>query len=158
LLNKEELLSYIDNNENQTTEFKTSFGKEVIESVVAFANSYGGYIFVGVKDDGTINGVHINNETLKDWINQIKVNTQPNIIVDMQDFVINDKIVVAIEVKEYPIKPIAYKNRYYKRVKNSNHLMSLDEIANEHLKSINSSWDLNKISNNKFLISNWRVA
>jgi ATP-dependent DNA helicase RecG len=141
LLNKEELLSYIDNNENQTTEFKTSFIKEVIESVVAFANSYGGYIFVGVKDDGTINGVVINNETLKDWINQIKVNTQPNIIVDMQDFEIDSKTIVAIEVKEYPIKPIAYKNRYYKRVKNSNHLMSLDEIANEHLKSINSSWD-----------------
>ena len=141
MLNKEELLSYIDNNENQTTEFKTSFGKEVIESVVAFANSYGGYIFVGVKDDGAVNGVDINNETLKDWINQIKVNTQPNIIVDMQDFEIDGKTVVAIEVKEYPIKPIAFKNRYYKRVKNSNHLMSLDEIANEHLKSINSSWD-----------------
>jgi ATP-dependent DNA helicase RecG len=76
----------------------------------------------------------------------------------MQDFEIDSKTIVAIEVKEYPIKPIAYKHRYYKRVKNSNHLMNLDEIANEHLKSINSSWDLNKISNNKFLISNWRVA
>ncbi|HIP12763.1 MAG TPA: hypothetical protein EYG73_08600, partial [Arcobacter sp.] len=32
--------------ENQTTEFKTSFQKEVIESVVAFANSCGGKIFV----------------------------------------------------------------------------------------------------------------
>ena len=33
------------------------------------------------------------------------------------------------------------KGRYYKRVANSNHLMSMDELANEHLKTINSSWD-----------------
>ena len=117
MLSKEKLLNYIDNSENQTIEFKTSFGKEVIESVVAFANSYGGYIFIGIRDDGSISETKIDNETLKDWINQIKTNTQPNILVDMQEFEIYDKIVVAIEVKEYPIKPIAYKNRYYKRIK-----------------------------------------
>ena len=158
MLTKKELFDYIKTKESQYIEFKTSFGKEVIESVVAFANSYGGYIFIGIKDNGFINGVEIASETLKNWINQIKTNTQPNILVDMQDFEIDAKTIVAIEVKEYPIKPIAFKNRYYKRIKNSNHLMSLDEIANEHLKSINSSWNLNKISNNKFLIFNWRVA
>ena len=47
-----------------------------------------------------------------------------------------------IDVKEYPIKPIAYKNRYYKRIENSNHLMNLDEIANMHLQTINASDDL----------------
>ncbi|MDR3327007.1 MAG: hypothetical protein LBT04_02570, partial [Prevotellaceae bacterium] len=44
-------------------------------------------------------------------------------------------------MQEYPIKPVATRGRYYKRVANSNHLLSLDEIANEHLKTINSSWD-----------------
>jgi ATP-dependent DNA helicase RecG len=152
LLTKKELFDYIKTKESQYIEFKITFGKKVIESAVAFANSYGGYIFIGIKDNGSINGVEITSETLKNWINQIKTNTQPNILVDMQDFEIDAKTIVAIEVKEYPIKPIAFKNRYYKRIKNSNHLMSLDEIANEHLKSINSSWNLNKISNNKFLI------
>jgi len=42
----QEILATIANGENQTTEFKTSFQKEVIESVVAFANSCGGKIFV----------------------------------------------------------------------------------------------------------------
>lgn len=32
----------ITNGESQTVEFKTSFQKEVIESVVAFANAKGG--------------------------------------------------------------------------------------------------------------------
>lgn len=33
------------------------------------------------------------------------------------------------------------KGKYYKRVHNSNHLMDLNEIANEHLKTMNLSWD-----------------
>ena len=41
----------------------------------------------------------------------------------------------------YPIKPISFKGKYYKRVHNANHLMDLNEIANEHLKTINLSWD-----------------
>ena len=39
------LLALIKGGESQTVEFKTSFQKEVIESVVAFANAKGGYIF-----------------------------------------------------------------------------------------------------------------
>ena len=67
-------LLLIKQGESQTVEFKTSFQKEVIESVVAFTNTQGGKVFVGVKDDGRIVGVDIKNETLKDWINQIKNN------------------------------------------------------------------------------------
>ena len=48
---------------------------------------------------------------------------------------------VSLHIQEQPIKPIAYKQRYYKRILNSNHLMSLNEIANEHLKTLNASWD-----------------
>lgn len=36
---------------------------------------------------------------------------------------------------------MATRGKYFKRVINSNHSMSLDEIANEHLKTINTSWD-----------------
>lgn len=84
----QKLLSLIKQGENQTTEFKTSFQKEVIESVVAFANCDGGKILIGIKDNGAIVGVNITNETLKDWINQIKNNTQPQIIVDIDDIAI----------------------------------------------------------------------
>ena len=80
-------------------------------------------------------------ETLKDWVNQIKLNTQPSILVDIEEYEIEGKNIAVIDVKEYPLRPIAFKNRYYKRIKNSNHLMSLDEIANMHWQTINSSWD-----------------
>jgi len=141
MLSLQEILATIKDGENQTTEFKSSFQKEVIESVVAFSNSYGGKVFIGVDDNGDILGLDINEETIQNYINTIKQNTQPNLIVDIDSFDIEEKTILIVEVKEYPIKPIAYKNRYYKRVKNSNYLMSLDEISNEHLKTINSSWD-----------------
>jgi ATP-dependent DNA helicase RecG len=135
------LQSLIAQGEGQTIEFKSSFQKEVIETVVAFANARGGKILIGIRDDGEMVGVHLQKESLQSWINQIKTTTQPSIIIDIHQVSIARETVAVIEVKEYPMKPIAYKNRYYKRVKNANHLMSLDEIANEHLKSINSSWD-----------------
>jgi len=137
----QKILSLIKQGESQTVEFKLSFQKEVIVSVVAFANAKGGKIFIGVSDNGEIVGVTLKKETLQDWVNQIKLNTQPSILVDIESIEINDKSIVIIDVKEYPLKPIAFKNRYYKRMKNSNHLMNLDEIANMHLQTINSSWD-----------------
>ena len=137
----DKIISLISKGENQTVEFKTSFQKEVIESVVAFANAKGGKIFIGVKDNGIIQGIDINQESLKDWINQIKVNTQPQILVDIEKIEIENKTIAVVDVKEYPIKPIAYKNRYYKRVQNSNHLMDLIEITNMNLQSLQLSWD-----------------
>jgi len=131
----------INQGESQTVEFKSSFQKEVIISIVAFANAKGGRIFIGVNDNAEVLGITLKREVLQDWINQIKLNTQPSILVDIEEFKIDNKTVAIIDVKEYPIKPIAYKNRYYKRIKNSNHLMSLDEIANMHLQTINASWD-----------------
>ena len=138
----ENLLEQIQKGESGSTEFKLSFQKEVIESVVAFANAKGGKIFIGVNDVGEIVGISINNESLQKYINTIKQNTQPNLVVDIEEYKIENKTVLVVDIQEQPVKPIAYKNRYYKRVKNSNHQMSLDEIANEHLKTINASWVL----------------
>lgn len=130
-----EITQLIQNGESQYVEFKTSFGKEVIESVVAFSNAYGGKIFIGIDDSAKIVGTTIGEETIQNHINTIKQNTQPNILVDIDLVTIEDKAILIIDIQEYPIKPVAYKNRYYKRIKNSNHLMSLDEISNDYPKS-----------------------
>ena len=71
----------------------------------------------------------------------MKNGTSPAIIPDMEAVKTGSKNIVIIYTPEYPVKPVAFKNRYFKRIHNSNHLMSLEEIANEHLKTINSSWD-----------------
>ncbi|PCI61295.1 MAG: hypothetical protein COB35_06860 [Gammaproteobacteria bacterium] len=135
------LQKLINQGEGQSIEFKTSFQKEVIEAIVAFANTKGGKVLIGVSDSGDILGVQLGKESLQSWINQVKQNTSPSVIPDMNIVKSENKKIVVIDVKEYPIKPISYKNRYFIRRANSNHVMSMEEIANEYLKTKNSSWD-----------------
>ena len=44
-------------------------------------------------------------------------------------------------VGEFPIKPVAARGKYFKRVENSNHQLSPSEISNLHLQSLQLSWD-----------------
>ncbi len=59
--------------------------------------------------------------------------------IDSQE--VEGKTILIFKISEYPVKPVSYKGRYYKRVKNSNHLLSLDEIVNLQLQSLNISYD-----------------
>lgn len=135
------ILSSIRKGESEQLEFKTSFGKEAIETLSAFANTKGGAVFIGVGDEGKISGVQAGHESVQQWVNQIKNSTSPAIIPDVEIISHQGKTVVILSVVSYPIKPISVKGKYFKRVHNSNHLMDLSEIANEHLKTINLSWD-----------------
>ena len=135
------LSEIIKNGEDQQTEFKQNFAKELIETVCAFSNSKGGKILIGVNDAGQITGVNANEETIKDWMNSIKLSTQPQLFPSMNRINVNDKTVVEMSVPEYPLKPVSYKGRYYKRSGASNHLVPLNEIVEMQLNSLNSSFD-----------------
>ncbi len=136
-----EILNLIKAGESPTFEFKSSFNTDVIETLVAFANAGGGKVIVGVNKKGQITGVSINQESVQNWVNEIKMKTTPSLIPEAEIFEIENKTLVIFITQEYPVKPVATRGKYFKRVANSNHLMSLNEIAIEHLKTINSSWD-----------------
>lgn len=144
---KELLLS----GESETVEFKTSFGKEVIETLVAFANTKGGTILIGINDKGKVTGVKIGQETIQNWVNQIKQNSSPSIIPDVDITKIDGKEVVIFSVGDFPIKPISFRDRYFKRVANSNHLLSITELASLHLNSLQLSWDAYEAQNTNLL-------
>ncbi|MCK4816645.1 putative DNA binding domain-containing protein, partial [bacterium] len=127
--------------ESQKVEFKASFGKEVIISLVAFANAQGGKVIIGMANDGRVTGVDIGPETLQRYLNEIKTATYPQLIPNTDVSEIDGKTVVVFEINEYPVKPVSYKNRYYKRVKNSNHLLTLDEIVDLQQQGLNISYD-----------------
>jgi len=135
------LLELIDRGENALVEFKGSLQKEGIETLTAFANTQGGAVLMGVSDAGAIVGVTVQAETVQGWINQCKQITSPRIIPDIELVQIQNKTVAILSIGEYPIKPVACKGRYFKRVGNANHQMSATEISDAHIKLINSSWD-----------------
>jgi ATP-dependent DNA helicase RecG len=120
-LSPKELQNIITAGENETTEFKSSFNKEVIETIVAFSNHKGGRIIIGVNDKKEIKGISLNSETIQNWINEIKQNTIPSIFPDIELHIFEKKHIALIEVNEYPLKPIAFKDRYFIRKNNSNH-------------------------------------
>ncbi|MCD8270281.1 MAG: hypothetical protein LUD46_18785 [Parabacteroides sp.] len=51
------------------------------------------------------------------------------------------RTILLLSVQEYPVKPVSTQGRYYKRVGNSNHQLSIAEVVDMHLLSMNSSWD-----------------
>ncbi|HET8573275.1 MAG TPA: RNA-binding domain-containing protein [Edaphocola sp.] len=127
--------------ESDTVEFKTSFQEKVIETLVAFANAKGGKVYIGVRDDGKVQGIEIGKETIQKWLNEIKLKTEPAIVPDVRLLYQDGKTVAVIEVQEYPVKPLSYKGRYYKRIQNANHQLSIAEITSLNLQSLQLSWD-----------------
>ena len=128
--------------ENQHTEFKSSFNDAVIETVSAFVNTKGGKVYIGVDDLGQpIPNFSIGKESIQNLINEIKNKTQPGIIADIEPLIIQGKEIICVSVHEFPVKPVAFKGRYYQRVNGANHQLSSQEVADLHLKTYSSSWD-----------------
>jgi len=85
--------------ETQGIEYKKGFGKELIISLVAFSNTDGGKVVVGVEDNGNVCGVEIGNETLQRYQNEIKVATYPQLFPKIWAEKNEGKNVVVFEVR-----------------------------------------------------------
>ncbi len=127
--------------ESQTLEFKTSFDKATVESLVAFANAQGGTVLIGVSDAGEVRGTTLGKESLNEWLVHIKAATSPSIIPDLQVHQLDGKAIVAIVVAEFPVKPVCTKGRYYKRVANTNQALNPSQIADLYMQTLQLSWD-----------------
>lgn len=127
--------------ETQQAEYKKSFGKEVIVTLVAFANTNGGKVIVGVDDNGTVCGVDVGPETVQRYLNEIKTSTYPQLFPKIFIREKDNQSILVFEINEFPVKPVSYKNRYYKRVHNSNHVLTLEEIVDLQQQSLSISYD-----------------
>jgi ATP-dependent DNA helicase RecG len=108
-INTLELYNLIALGEGNRLEYKSTFQKEATETLAAFANTHGGAALIGVSDHGRIKGIELGNESVQNWVNQCNISTTAHIIPDVDMLEIDDKLVVAISVEEYPIKPVASK-------------------------------------------------
>ncbi len=131
----------ISQGEDEHIEFNENFNNDAIVALCAFANTKGGKVYVGISDSGKIKGVDIKQKTIPKIINEVKNKTYPNIIPDAEFIETEGKTILILTIKEFPIKPVAIKGKYYKRIKNSNHQLNLQEISDMHLKTFNTSWD-----------------
>lgn len=67
--------------ENESTEFKQEYVSDIKKTVVAFANSKGGTIYIGVADDGKIIGINDEDKILLKVLNTIRDSIRPDVSI-----------------------------------------------------------------------------
>ncbi|MBW1804413.1 MAG: putative DNA binding domain-containing protein [Deltaproteobacteria bacterium] len=124
----------IDNGESSRVEFKSEREKNVdfAKEITAFANGAGGYILVGVEDDGTISGVN-NLAKLEERIYNIcSDSTRPVVTPEAWKYEIKGKDILCFYVSAGFSKPYAVlhrsRERYYTRRGTRTQEASRDEL------------------------------
>jgi ATP-dependent DNA helicase RecG len=100
-MNADEVRKLIQQGEGQQVEFKRSFAeeKDVIISLCAFTHAEGGTVFIGVKDDGCIDGADLGKNTIENFANKVKQNSQPPLTPLIQSISLAKKTVVVTSIQ-----------------------------------------------------------
>jgi ATP-dependent DNA helicase RecG len=117
-----ELLLILQEGEGYKIEFKENVSN-LDKDIVAFANSSGGRIFIGISDDRKIKGVVISNK-LKSQIQDIANNCRPKVKILFDKF----KNILIVDIREGDDKPYECSGGFYKRIGSISQKMSRDEI------------------------------
>ena len=113
----------IKEGEGLTVEFKEHFTPRIGEDIVAFANTKGGVILLGVKDDRTVSGEKLTND-LKARINSVARNCNPPVHVKIKQL----QDIIAIEAPQGEEKPYNCSSGYFRRLDGTTQKMSNHEL------------------------------
>jgi predicted HTH transcriptional regulator len=121
--------------ESNTLEFKRDASSldPILKSVVAFANTAGGIILIGIDDDGSIIGLDKPDHVQEQVTNAIAHRIRPQILVDLYVENIKGKLILVIQVDYFPT-PYYLSNKgendgVYIRLGSTNRLASKEMIA-----------------------------
>ena len=120
----DDLRILIQEGEGTTLEFKESLSSSFARELVALANTIGGKILLGVRDDGTVIGVHDSN-TLRARIQDIARNCDPPVRV-LAELVGG---VFAVHVRESDAKPVQCSDGFFWRQGAVTQKLNRDEIC-----------------------------
>ncbi len=121
-MNKINLDIILEEGEGYFIEFKETLSK-IDKEMVAFANSSGGRIFLGISDSGIIKGFQLNNK-LKSEIQNIAENCDPPIRITIQQY----QTIAIINVPEGDRKPYKCTSGFYLRIGANSQKMNTDDI------------------------------
>lgn len=96
--------------ESDTVELKRTYTKDVIKEIIAFLNTRGGDIFIGVKDDGSVVGVEDIDATISQLSNAIHDNIQPDAKIFIRLHLVEDNV-ICVSVHEGNHKPYYLKGK-----------------------------------------------
>jgi ATP-dependent DNA helicase RecG len=116
--------------ESQSLELKASFGewKEIIQCLAAFANAQGGKVVVGADDAGQPTGLEIGKSTIEDFLNKVRLNTDPVLYPSVAARTFGPCEVVEILVEENQSKPVFAFGRAFLRVGKTTQKLSAQAV------------------------------
>ena len=98
------------NFETENIEFKLQFTEDLYKEVIAFANTDGGVIYIGINNDGTAVGIDNVDENYTRITNGIRDAIMPDVTMFVR-YTIQDNRVVKISVGEGSYKPYYLKSK-----------------------------------------------
>ena len=119
----DDLRSLLQQGEGTTLEFKENLSSSFARELVALANTIGGKILLGVRDDGTVIGIHDSN-TLRARIQDFACNCDPAVKVLAEPV----GRVFAVHVKESDAKPVQCSDGFFSRQGAVTQKLTRDEI------------------------------
>lgn len=96
--------------EKENIEFKSQIIEGLYKEVVAFANTDGGLIYIGVDDQGKVAGIDHIDDTYTRITNGIRDAIQPDVTMFIR-YILQDDGVIRIEVSEGGYKPYYLKSK-----------------------------------------------
>jgi len=115
----EHIQNLLDQGENSSVEFKRQevHPDTIAREMVAFANTRGGTILIGVDDSGTIAGIDDSINWEERIANIARHNIVPALTVEYHEVSVNNRCVGVIDVPKGPDKPYqTSKNFYFIRI------------------------------------------
>lgn len=114
----DEVRTLISQGEGQRLEFKRSLAEleTGARAAAAMANTEGGHILFGVRDDGTILGAEIGAQTRERVVRAITDNTDPTLYPSVEYVELDGRTVIVVTVPRSEDRPHLVRGRAYKRV------------------------------------------
>lgn len=96
--------------ESERIEYKQQFVDDIYKQVIAFANTQGGVIYIGIDDEGNLTGIDNVDETYTKLANGIRDAISPDVTMFVR-YELQDNKVISIEVGEGSYKPYYLKSK-----------------------------------------------
>ena len=96
--------------ENERIEYKSQMIDDIYKEVIAFANTDGGIIYIGIDDQGNLTGIDDVDETYTRLTNGIRDAIQPDVTMFIR-YILQENKVIRIEVGEGSYKPYYLKSK-----------------------------------------------
>lgn len=128
----------IHESESETLEFKRQWTDRALEDLAAFANTEGGVLLIGVREDGEVVGAKSDDKELQRIANLIA--SHLGITPSLEVAEIEGHSVIKIRVEPAPYL-VSYGGRYLRRVGTTNRDFAPQELARHILNRSDRHWD-----------------